>query len=119
MYRRFIKLPKTSISRNEGYVGETIEQKINRIVNNKEPIKDGAPLVYTDRKDGVKPEYDIRTDRFEIAVEKMDYVARSHAAKREERLGTKAKENMEIEKKTEKKDGGAEPTQGTGGDTAK
>ena len=45
----------------ETFEGETIETKVNRIVNNGEPIKDGAPIIYTERKDGVLPEYDIRT----------------------------------------------------------
>jgi len=40
------KVPKFSrggIKINNAREGETIEQKVNRIVNNKEPIKDGAP----------------------------------------------------------------------------
>lgn len=75
----------TSISKNTSYQGETLEQKIQRIVNNKEPIKDGAPLIYTDRSEGVKPAYDIRTDRFEVAVDAMEGVTKAHLAKREER----------------------------------
>ena len=39
----------------EIYEGETIEQKVNRIVNNNEPITDGAPIIFTERKDGVLP----------------------------------------------------------------
>ena len=46
----------------EIYEGETIEQKVNSIVNNNEPITDGSPIIFTERKDGVLPEYDIRTD---------------------------------------------------------
>ena len=72
----------TSIELNESYVGETIEAKIERIVRNSEPITDGAPLIYTDRKDGVKAEYDIRTDRFDLAINAMDYASRSNTAKR-------------------------------------
>lgn len=84
---------------------------MNRIVNNKEPISDGAPLVYTDRKDGVQPAYDIRTDRFEIAVDAMDKVQKSYMAKREERhkpktVGEEAQEGMTKESKTETKNGG-------------
>ena len=45
----------------ECFTGESIETKVNRIVNNGEPITDGAPIIYTERKDGVLPEYDIRT----------------------------------------------------------
>ena len=44
------KPTETTIEANEGYEGETIEEKVARIVNNNEPITDGAPLIYTDRK---------------------------------------------------------------------
>lgn len=92
-----------SIKRNTSTAGETIEQKIERIISNKEPIKDGAPLIYTERKEGVKPAYNVRTDRFVIAVEAMDKVQGMHQAKREERAKLASKE-----------DGGAEPIQGKG-----
>ena len=38
-----------------------IEEKVRRIVNNNEPITDGAPIIFTEKKDGVLPEYNIRT----------------------------------------------------------
>ena len=63
--------------------GESIETKMERITTNREPIKDGAPIIFTERKDGVKPEYDIRTDRFEIAIDAMTAVDKSNKAKRE------------------------------------
>lgn len=93
MYRIKDNKP-TTLKVNKGYEGETIEQKIERIVNNKEPIKDGAPLVYTDRKDGVQPQYDIRTDRFEIAVDAMDKVTASYQAKREYAIGERTFDTM-------------------------
>ncbi len=70
--------------------GETIEQKMERVLENNEPITDGAPEIFTDRKDGVGAAYNIRTDRWEIACEGMDAVSRSIAAKREH----KAKMNV-------------------------
>lgn len=79
-------MENTTIEVNDSVVGETIEMKMERVVNNNEPITDGAPIVYTERKDGVKPEYDIRTDRFEIAVEAMDKVEKTYKAQREERM---------------------------------
>ena len=100
------KPAKTSLQVNNSYIGERLEQKIERIIQNKEPIKDGAPLIYTDRKDGVQPDYDIRTDRFEVAVDAMDKVAKTKLAQREERHKAKVVE-------LPKKDGGAEPIQGT------
>lgn len=71
------------------YEGETIETKVNRIVNNKEPITDGAPIIYTERKDGVLPEYDIRTDRWNIAINAMDKVNMDRFAKRENKIDVK------------------------------
>lgn len=65
------------------YTAESIEQKVHRIMTNKEPIKDGAPVIYTDRKDGVLAGYNIRTDRFEVAVDAMDKVTKSKIARRE------------------------------------
>jgi len=88
MYRKY-KAKKTSINLNQSIEGETIEQKIRRVTNNKEPITDGAPIIFTQRKDGVKPEYDIRTDRFELAVNATDKLTKAHLAKREERHNPK------------------------------
>ena len=34
----------------ESYEGETIEHKVQRIVLNKEPIEDGAEIIYTEKK---------------------------------------------------------------------
>lgn len=90
---------------NESYVGERLEEKINRIVNNKEPITDGAPLVYTERKEGVVPATDIRTDRFEVAVDAMDKVAQQHRSKRKKFIDDlEAKNNEGKEGKGEAKD---------------
>lgn len=94
---------ETRIQVNKSVEGETIETKIERIVNNKEPIKDGAPPIFTERKDGVKAAYNIRTDRFEVAIDAMDKVEKSYKARREERAKGPKKEE---------KDGGAEPIQG-------
>ena len=63
--------------------GEHIEDKVRRITENNEPIQDGAPKIYTDRKEGVIPAYDIRTDRFNVALEAMDKVNASKIAQSE------------------------------------
>lgn len=62
--------------------GESIETKIARVTQNKEPITDGAPIIYTNREDGVIAAYNIRTDRFDIAQEAMDNVNKAKLAKR-------------------------------------
>lgn len=107
------KARKTLLVINQSYTGETIEQKIHRIVNNKEAITDGAPLIYTDRKDGVQPDYDIRTDRFEVAIDAMDKVAKSKIAQRERRLEALKGGKDDKRDESKNKDGGAEPTQAT------
>lgn len=87
MKRNMYKMPiyeNTGLDINESVEGETIEMKVERIVNNNEPIKDGAPIIYTERGKGVEPQYNIRTDRWELAVDAMDKVSKSHMAKREE-----------------------------------
>lgn len=127
MYRKQV-IKHSKLKVNNSYKGERIEQKISRILNNKEPISDGAPRIYTERKDGVRPEYDIRTDRFDIAVEAMDIVAKSNTAKRDMAIGERTYDTMseqqrkefhdkypnsKIPKPTTNNDGGAEPAQGT------
>ena len=91
--KRIILKNKSTLVVNKSYQGETIEQKLERVMQQNEPIKDGAPLVFTERKDGVLPEYNIRTDRFEVAIDAMTAVQKSTMAKREAAI--KAKENTE------------------------
>lgn len=104
MIQKNIYYPTGSIKRLSNIEGETIEQKIERILSTNEPITDGAPIIYMERKDGVKPEYDVRTDRFDIALDAMDIIQRTKAAKREERQ----KLNSDEKPKT-----GTETIQGT------
>lgn len=68
--------------RNTSYVAEPLEQRILRMLNNKEPITDAAEPLYTNRKDGVVPDTNIRTDKFEFAQEAMEKLATAHHAKR-------------------------------------
>ena len=76
---------QTVIRKSKVTEGETIETKVERIIQNKEPIKDGAPLIFQERKEGVQPAYNIRTDRMEIALEAMDKNNRAKVAEREEK----------------------------------
>lgn len=97
----------TSLAVRKVTEGETLETKIERIVTNKEPIKDGAPLIYQDKAEGVNLANNIRTDRFEVAVETMDKVNRSNQAKRQANLNiVKTDENIDVDKN----DGGVEDT---------
>lgn len=67
--------------------GELLQDKISRVTRSGEPIKDGAPEIFTEKKDGVIPGYNIRTDRWEIAAEAMDSVTGSLLAQ-SENVGT-------------------------------
>lgn len=99
------KFERTSIKANKTVKGEYIHEKVMRIRLNKEPIQDGVELTYTERKDGVKPEYNIRTDRAEVVHDITDKISKGHRAKREERHAPKTTDKP--------KDGGAEPIQTT------
>lgn len=73
-----IKNTRSDFQMNTTYQVESLTQKLRRITGNNEAIKAEVPVVYTEKKDGVMPAYDIRSDRFEIAreaVEKMQKAA--------------------------------------------
>ena len=82
MYKKTTNLG-TGFDVNESTEGERIEAKVERLVNNKEPIRDASPIIYTDKKEGVLPAYNARTDRWEIAIDAMDKVHKSGLAKRD------------------------------------
>lgn len=75
---------KTNFDINESVEGSSIEEKMRETTLNGQPIESAAPLLYTDKKDGVLPEYDIRTDRWSIAQATVDKVVRSQVAKSQE-----------------------------------
>ena len=84
-----MKYPKKSFKRAmDGYLpyefkdGELIEEKVKRLTQEKTPVDDSAPIIYTERKDGILPAYDIRTDRWAIAQEAMDKNRKAIDAKR-------------------------------------
>lgn len=75
-------MPRTTITINKSYQGEPLEWKINRMMTTNEPIDAVSPMLYTEREEGVKPEYNIRTDRFEVARETTDAAHKKDIAKR-------------------------------------
>lgn len=80
MYKRKIRAYST-IKGRPVKDGESIEVKVRRILTNKEPITDGAPLIYTEKSAGVMAGYNIRTDRWELATDAMDKIHKSNIAK--------------------------------------
>lgn len=101
MYKK-TKVTPGGIKINECTEGESLIKKIQRIVNNKEPITDGAPLLFTERKDGVLSDTDIRSDKWDMAIETMDEVVGIIRSKREKNIVDKIeKDNPPTITKTE------------------
>lgn len=72
---------KTQITRIPTDKGESIEEMVRRCTANNEPIEASAPMIYTEEADGVQPQYDIRTDKFDIALDAIDKYQASQTAK--------------------------------------
>ena len=82
------------------YEGETLETKVKRVVENNEPITDGAPLIFTPKKEGVIAGYNIRTDRWDIAMSAMDAVNKDKYAKATEWMVKQAEDKVKEDQST-------------------
>ena len=67
---------------NLAYQAEPREVKLRKIISGEaNNMEDGVfPTIYTEKKDGVQPEFDIRTDRFEVAIDAIDKINQSAAS---------------------------------------
>lgn len=92
----------STLEKREVYAGEPIERLMERAISNGEKIGSEVGQIFTERKEGVGSGYNIRTDRFEVALDGIDKIQKSQSAKRAE---------MTIVK--EEKDGEPESTQDT------
>lgn len=54
--------------------GETLIKKIQRILDENEPLTDGAPMIYTPKQAGVRDDCNVRTDKWALAMDAMDRV---------------------------------------------
>lgn len=89
---------------NLTYEAEPREVKLRKIISGEASnMEDGVfPTIYTEKKDGVRPEYDIRTDRFEVAIDAIDKINQSAASQIAKNKGeTEAAKNFETEGKTD------------------
>ena len=89
---------------NLTYEAEPREVKLRKIISGEASnMEDGVfPTIYTEKKDGVQPEYDIRTDRFEVAIDAMDKINQSTASQITKNKGeTEAAKNFGTEGKTD------------------
>lgn len=93
---RKIKNTNDCLCTTEAFIGQSIEEKVFQAVNSKTPIEAVAPMVYSERKDGVLPETNIRTDRFEIAQEAINSIAKGVRERRLKRM--LSNETKEVDK---------------------
>lgn len=85
---------KTDIRKNTSYEAKTLEQQIAGIMDKNELVPQFNPI-YTEKKEGVNPAYDIRTDKMEYAIDQMERVAQQKNVflkKKEEEEAAKAAE---------------------------
>lgn len=86
------------------YLAEPREVKLRKIISGESNnMEDGVfPTIYTEKKDGVQPEYDIRTDRFEVAIDAIDKINKSVANQIAKNKGeTEAAKDLGTEAKTD------------------
>lgn len=89
---------------NLTYEAEPREVKLRKIISGEASnMEDGVfPTIYTEKKDGVQPEYDIRTDRFEVAIDAIDKINQSTADQIAKNKGeTEGVKNFGTEGKTD------------------
>lgn len=89
---------------NLTYQAEPREVKLRKIISGEaNNMEDGVfPTIYTEKKDGVQPEFDIRTDRFEVAIDAIDKINQSVANQIAKNRGeTEAVKNFGTEVKTD------------------
>lgn len=113
MYKK--RIPNTTVIKGEkGSPGESLMHKMRRILANKEPIKSNpASMIYSERKAGVLPHTDIRTNRWDLAVQGTNLISDQFRGKRDaDEWAKEAKANMEKEAQ-QNNSGGAGGTQAT------
>lgn len=112
------KVPKRYQARmdiNDSSEGETIERRIERLMNNEEgeeSIED-KPLIYGRPEEGINPNTDIRHDHFATAHEEGTKLINTQNDWKDERK--KKREEMKVVKDGEKPSENGEKSDKTGG----
>lgn len=75
--------PRGLMKVNDTYEGESIESLIAKRLDGVDIELGGKALLYTERKDGVLPETNIRTDRFDMIMMAHDALEKTRIAKRD------------------------------------
>lgn len=72
------------------------------MIANKEPLAEkNVPIIHTLRADGIQPGYDIRTDKWEVAVEAMEKVHQRNGEARQAKRDELGYDTMSEEKRGE------------------
>lgn len=97
------KRTRTTLEVNESVEGETIETKMERLLNNNDETTEGKELIFTRKEDGIVSAFNIRHDHWDEAIENTTLMAEKHKEldgarlkKREELLKKKAEEDKFI-----------------------
>lgn len=99
MYKKQTQI-KTSIISNDSVEGETIETRIERLLNNGDEVIEGKELIYTRPEDGVIASFNIRHDHWDDAYEQSSIMAE----RRSELDQAQLKKRKDIIKKKEEED---------------
>ena len=99
-------IESTGVKTDE-YIGESLEEKIRRVTETNQPIEAISQMIYTERKDGVLPAYDIRADKWDIAQQAMNTICTANRERREKKQVDKqaAKSEVNVQKDSKLKDG--------------
>ena len=90
---------KTGLNINESYEAKSLEAELRKVMEEKSPITSISPEIFTERKEGVMPEYDIRTDKWEVAEKAMEKVSQTQIAARKKADKTEDKLDVKTDKK--------------------
>lgn len=89
---------KSKLTTTEKFIGESLEDKVRRVTETNAPIEAVSPMYYNERKDGVQPGTNIRTDKFDIALKAMDSIATGIRQKRNEKIQEEANKTLQSDK---------------------
>ncbi len=95
---RFVNKSRTRLSVNGSVEGEPLQMKIARKLANKEGFDADVDLIYTEKKDGVSAGHNIKTDRFEVALDGLGKIEKSRVAKRDAKAKMKVVKEEEVAK---------------------
>lgn len=94
------KKVRTSIKINDSVEGETIESRLERLVNNGDETIEGKELIFTRPEDGIVNAFNIRHDWWDEAAENSSIMAE----KRSELDSAQLKKRKELLKKKQEEE---------------